>query len=33
MKEFYPRKKKICQICAVKYFKYSDVQIITKYIN
>ena len=33
MKEFYPRKKKICQMCAGKDVKYSDVQIITKYIN
>ena len=33
MKEFYPRKKKICQMCAGKSVKYSDVPIITKYIN
>ena len=33
MKEFYPRKKKICQMCAGKDVKYSDIQIITKYIN
>ena len=33
MKECYPRKKKICQMCAGKDVKYSDVQIITKYIN
>ncbi len=33
MKEFYPRKKKICQMCAGKDVKYSDVPIITKYIN
>ena len=33
MKEFYPRKKKICQMCAGKSVKYSDVPFITKYIN
>lgn len=33
MKEFYPRKKKICQMCAVKSVDYKDVPIITKYIN
>ncbi len=33
MKEFYPRKKKICQMCAGKSVKYSDVPIISKYIN
>ena len=33
MKEFYPRKKKICQMCAGKSVKFSDVPIITKYIN
>ena len=33
MKEFYPRKKKICQMCAGKSVKYSDVPIIIKYIN
>lgn len=33
MKEFYPRKKKICQICAGKSVDYKDVPIITKYIN
>lgn len=33
MKEFYPRKKKVCQMCAGKSVKYSDVPIITKYIN
>lgn len=33
MKEFYLRKKKICQMCAGKSVKYSDVPIITKYIN
>ena len=32
MKEFYPRKKKICQMCAGKSVKYSDVPIITKNI-
>lgn len=33
MKEFYPRKKKICQMCAGKDVDYKDVPIITKYIN
>ncbi len=33
MKEFYPRKKKICQMCAGKIVDYKDVPIITKYIN
>ena len=33
MKEFYPRKKKICQMCAGKSVVYKDVQIISKYIN
>ena len=33
MKEFYPRKKKICQLCAGKSVDYKDVPIITKYIN
>lgn len=33
MKEFYPRKKKICQMCAGKSVDYKVVPIITKYIN
>lgn len=33
MKEFYPRKNKICQMCAGKSVDYKDVPIITKYIN
>ena len=33
MKEFYPRKKKICQMCDGKSVDYKDVPIITKYIN
>ena len=33
MGEFYPRKKKICQMCAGKSVDYKDVQIISKYIN
>ena len=33
MKEFNPRKKKICQMCAGKSVDYKDVPIITKYIN
>ncbi len=33
MKEFYPRKKKICQMCAGKSVDYKDVPIIAKYIN
>ena len=33
MKEFYPRKKKICQMCAGKSVDYKDVQFISKYIN
>ena len=33
MKEFYPRKKKICQMCAGKSVDYKDVMIINKYIN
>ncbi len=33
MKEFYPRKKKICQMCAGKTVDYKDVPIISKYIN
>ena len=33
MKEYYPRKKKICQMCAGKSVDYKDVPIITKYIN
>ena len=33
MKEFYPRKKKICQMCAGKSVDYKDVPIITKNIN
>ena len=33
MKEFYPRKKKICQMCAGKSVDYKDVMIVSKYIN
>ncbi|MEG2457287.1 MAG: 30S ribosomal protein S18 [Bacilli bacterium] len=33
MGEFYPRKKKICQMCAGKGVDYKDVKIILKYIN
>ena len=33
MKDFYPRKKKICQMCAGKSVDYKDVPIIQKYIN
>ncbi|MCI8330817.1 MAG: 30S ribosomal protein S18 [Bacilli bacterium] len=33
MKDFYPRKKKICQMCANKSVDYKDVPIISKYIN
>lgn len=33
MKDFYPRKKKICQLCAGKPLNYKDVPIISKYIN
>ena len=33
MKEIYPRKKKICKMCAGKSVDYKDVPIITKYIN
>ena len=33
MAEFYRKKKKICQICAVKSVDYKDVMIINKYIN
>ena len=33
MKDFYPRKKKICQMCAGKSVNYKDVPIIQKYIN
>ena len=32
MAEFYKRKK-VCQLCAGKTIKYSDVAIISKYIN
>ena len=33
MDKFYPRKKRICQMCAGKNVDYKDVPIITKYIN
>ena len=33
IKKEYPRKKKICQMCAGKSVDYKDVPIITKYIN
>jgi len=33
MKDFYPRKKKICQMCAGRSVDYKDVPIILKYIN
>lgn len=33
MGEFYPRKKKICQMCAGKTVDYKDVMIVSKYIN
>ena len=33
MKDFYLRKKKICQMCAGKSVDYKDVPIILKYIN
>lgn len=33
MKDFYPRKKKICQMCAGKSVDYKDVPIIQKYVN
>ncbi len=33
MGEFYPRKKKICQMCAGKTVDYKDPMILLKYIN
>lgn len=33
MAEFFRKKKKICQMCAGKPVKYSDVEIIKKYIS
>ena len=33
MAEFYRKKKKVCQMCAGKDFKYSDVAVISKYIT
>lgn len=33
MGEFYPRKKKICQMCAGKSVDYKDPMILNKYIN
>lgn len=33
MAEFFRKKKKICQMCAGKSVKYSDVEIIKKYIS
>lgn len=33
MGEFFPRKKKICQMCAGKSVDYKDAMIIGKYIN
>ena len=32
MAEFY-RRKKVCQMCAVKTVDYKDVAIVSKYIN
>lgn len=33
MGEFYPRKKRICQMCAGKSVDYKDPMILSKYIN
>lgn len=33
MAEFYRKKKKICQMCAVKSIDYKDVPIILKYVT
>ena len=33
MGEFYPRRKKVCPLCANKEVDYKNVQIISKYIN
>ena len=33
MAEFYRKKKKICQMCAGKDVKYSDAEIIKKYVS
>ncbi len=33
MAEFYRKKKKVCQMCAGKDVKYSDPEIIKKYVS
>ena len=33
MAEFFRKKKKVCQMCAGKTVKYSDVEVIKKYIS
>lgn len=33
MAEFYGRRKKVCQMCAGKTVNYSDVNVMSKYIN
>ena len=33
MGDFYPRKKKICQMCAGKPVDYKNPDILSKYIN
>lgn len=33
MAEFFRKKKKVCPMCAGKSVKYSDVEVIKKYIS
>ncbi len=33
MAEFFRKKRKVCQMCAGKTVKYSDVEVIKKYIS
>lgn len=33
MEKFYPRKKKVCQMCAGKDIDYKDATVMSKYIN
>ncbi len=33
MAEFFKKKKKVCQLCAGKEVKYSDVEVMKKYVS
>ncbi len=33
MAEFFKKKKKVCQLCAGKEVKYSDAEVMKKYVS